>query len=59
MRRVESAGHKAAPKIFAGAEQIPPPAEVWKQKEMTKTLWPFHESGAAGGLGRAAAARSL
>lgn len=47
MSRVESGGQKAAPKIFAGAEQIFPPAEVSKQKEMTKMLWPFHKNYAA------------
>lgn len=41
MSRVESAGQKAAPKIFDGAQYISPPAEVSKQKGMTKTLWPF------------------
>lgn len=49
MSRVESGGQKAAPKIFAGAEQISPPAVISKQKEMTKkkTLWPFHKKCAA------------
>lgn len=47
MSHVESGGQKAAPKIFAGAEQISPPAEVLKQKEMTKPLWPFHKKCAA------------
>lgn len=47
MSCVEPGGQKAAPKIFAGADQISPPAKVSKQKEMTKTLWPFHKNCAA------------
>lgn len=31
MSCVESGGQKAAPKIFAGAEQIPPPTAVSQQ----------------------------
>lgn len=46
MSCVESSGQKAAPKIFAGAEQISPPAEVSKQKEMRKMFWPFRKKSA-------------
>lgn len=43
MSRVESSGQKAAPKIYYTYiyQYISPPAEVSKQKGMTKTLWPF------------------